>query len=170
MSCAMTVARLALRPREHAETLDIVDDRVHEEGALRPRLVPLRVHEGGVHVLFCFACDLRRGRRGADQCQRVCDYERGMREQFHITSQLQRSVTGFAEKPFRRVPQNSGFRLLRFALRLQTPQILQKGQVHAGPAPPRPPLPGKLSHFSHIQATSALVAPCALKAEDTLQL
>ena len=24
---------------------------VHEEGALQPRLVPLRVHEGGVHVL-----------------------------------------------------------------------------------------------------------------------
>ena len=26
----MTVTRLALRPRGHAETLDIVDDRVHE--------------------------------------------------------------------------------------------------------------------------------------------
>ena len=49
-SCAMTVTRLALRPREHAETLDIVEERVHEEGALRPRLVPLCVHEGGVHA------------------------------------------------------------------------------------------------------------------------
>ena len=44
----MTVTKLALHPREHAETVDIVGDRVHEEGALRPRLVPLRVHEGGV--------------------------------------------------------------------------------------------------------------------------
>ena len=50
MSFAMTVTRLALRPREHAETLDIVDDRVHEEGALRPRVIPLRVHVGGVHA------------------------------------------------------------------------------------------------------------------------
>ena len=50
VSCAMTVTRLALRPREHAETLDNVDDRVHAEGALRPRLVPLRVYEGGVHA------------------------------------------------------------------------------------------------------------------------
>ena len=46
----MTVTRLALRPREHAETLDIVDDRVHEEGTLRPRIVPHRVHQGGVHA------------------------------------------------------------------------------------------------------------------------
>ena len=43
----MTVARLGLQPREH----DVVDDGVHEEGALRPRLVQLRVHEGGVHGL-----------------------------------------------------------------------------------------------------------------------
>ena len=49
VSCAMTVTRLALHPREHARTLDVVDDRVNEEGALQPRLVPLRVHEGGVH-------------------------------------------------------------------------------------------------------------------------
>ena len=48
--CVMTVTKLALHPREHAETLDIVDDRVHEVGAFRPRLVPLRVHEGGVHA------------------------------------------------------------------------------------------------------------------------
>ena len=27
----------------------VVDDRIHEEGALQPRLVPLRVQEGGVH-------------------------------------------------------------------------------------------------------------------------
>ena len=45
----MTVTRLAWHPREHARTLDVVDDRVQEEGALQPRLVPLRVHEGGVH-------------------------------------------------------------------------------------------------------------------------
>ena len=50
VSCVMTVTRLALHPPEHEETLDIVDDRVHEEGALRPRLVPLRVHEGAVHA------------------------------------------------------------------------------------------------------------------------
>ena len=49
MSCGMTVTKLALHPREHAETLDVVDDRVHEEGAVRPSLAPLRVHEGGVH-------------------------------------------------------------------------------------------------------------------------
>ena len=45
MSCVMTVTKLALRPREHPETLDMVDDRIHEESALRPLLVPLRVHE-----------------------------------------------------------------------------------------------------------------------------
>ena len=43
--------------------------------------------------LLCFARDLRRGRRGSDQCWRVCDYERGMRKQFHITSQLVRKGT-----------------------------------------------------------------------------
>ena len=43
----MTIAGLTLHPREH---LDIVADRFHEDGALRPRLVPLRVHEGGVHA------------------------------------------------------------------------------------------------------------------------
>ena len=45
----VAVTRLALHPRQHVETRDIVDDRVHEEGALQPLLVPLRVHEGGVH-------------------------------------------------------------------------------------------------------------------------
>ena len=45
----MTVAKPALHPRDHARTLVVVDDVVHEEGALRPRLEPLRVHEGGVH-------------------------------------------------------------------------------------------------------------------------
>ena len=43
-------SKLALHPCEHAEILDIVDDRVHEEGALQPRLVPLRVHEDGMHA------------------------------------------------------------------------------------------------------------------------
>ena len=50
VSCAMTITRLALHPREHARTQDIVDDRVQEEGALRQLLVPPRVHEGGVHA------------------------------------------------------------------------------------------------------------------------
>ena len=50
VSCVMTVARLALHPREHGESLDIVVDRVHEESALRPRLVQLRVHDSGVHA------------------------------------------------------------------------------------------------------------------------
>ena len=45
----MTVTRLALHPRDYSRILAVVDDRVHEEGALRPRLVPLRFHEGGVH-------------------------------------------------------------------------------------------------------------------------
>ena len=49
MSCVITVTRLAWHPREHARTVDVVDDRVKEEGALQPRLVPLHVHEGGVH-------------------------------------------------------------------------------------------------------------------------
>ena len=40
----MAVTRLAWRPREHVE-----GDRVQKEGALQPRLVPLRVHKGGVH-------------------------------------------------------------------------------------------------------------------------
>ena len=42
----MTVTRLAWHLREHAWTPDIVDDRTHEEGALRPLLAPLCVHEG----------------------------------------------------------------------------------------------------------------------------
>ena len=45
----MTVTRQAWHPRKHAQTLDVADDRVQEAGALPPRLVPLRVHEGGVH-------------------------------------------------------------------------------------------------------------------------
>ena len=45
----MTVTRLAWHPREHARTLDVLDDRIQEEGALQLRFVPLRVHEGGVH-------------------------------------------------------------------------------------------------------------------------
>ena len=54
MSCVMTVtsAGLASAPGVHESTPwapDIVDDRVQEEGALQPRLVQLRVHEGGVH-------------------------------------------------------------------------------------------------------------------------
>ena len=49
MSCVMTVTRLAWHPREHTWAPDIVDDRVQEEGALQPRLVPLRVHQGGLH-------------------------------------------------------------------------------------------------------------------------
>ena len=50
LSCVVTVAKLALHPREQAETMDIAGDRDHEEGALRPRLVPLREHEGGVRA------------------------------------------------------------------------------------------------------------------------
>ena len=48
-SCVMAVTRLAWCPREHTRAPHIEDDRVHKEGALQPRLVPLRVHEGGVH-------------------------------------------------------------------------------------------------------------------------
>ena len=51
VSCVITATRLALHPREHAGTLDVVDDGVHKVGALRTRLVPLRVYEGGVHAL-----------------------------------------------------------------------------------------------------------------------
>ena len=50
VSCVMTITKSALHPREHAKTLDIVGDRVHEQSALFPRIVPLRVHEGGVHA------------------------------------------------------------------------------------------------------------------------
>ena len=49
VSCVMTVTRLAWRPREHTWAPHVEDDRVQQEGALQPRLVPLRVHEGGVH-------------------------------------------------------------------------------------------------------------------------
>ena len=45
----MAVTRLAWRPREHTRAPHVEDDRVQQEGALQPRLVPLRVHEGGVH-------------------------------------------------------------------------------------------------------------------------
>ena len=44
----MAVTRLAWRPREHTRDPHVEDDRVQKEGALQPRLVPLRVHEGGV--------------------------------------------------------------------------------------------------------------------------
>ena len=43
VSCVMAVMRLAWCPREHTQ-----DPHV-EDGALQPRLVPLRVHDGGVH-------------------------------------------------------------------------------------------------------------------------
>ena len=49
VSCVMAVARLACCPREHTRDPHVEDDRVQKEGALQPRLVPLRVHEGGVH-------------------------------------------------------------------------------------------------------------------------
>ena len=49
VSCVMAVTRLAWRPREHTRNPHVEDDRVQKEGALQPRLVPLRVHEGGVH-------------------------------------------------------------------------------------------------------------------------
>ena len=45
----IAVTRLAWRPREHTQDPHVEDDRVRKEGALQPRLVPLRVHEGGVH-------------------------------------------------------------------------------------------------------------------------
>ena len=48
VSCVMAVAMLALRPREHTRSPHIEDVRVQKKGALQPRLVPLRVHEGGV--------------------------------------------------------------------------------------------------------------------------
>ena len=48
VSCVVAVARLVWRPKEHTAP-HIEDDRVQKECALQPRLVPLRVHEGGVH-------------------------------------------------------------------------------------------------------------------------
>ena len=45
----MAVTRLAWRPRELTWAPHVEDDRVQQEGALQPRLVPLHVHEGGVH-------------------------------------------------------------------------------------------------------------------------
>ena len=49
VSCVVAVAMLAWCPREHTRAPHIEDDRVQKKGALQPRLVPLRVHEGGVH-------------------------------------------------------------------------------------------------------------------------
>ena len=49
MSCVVAVTMVAWRPREHTRAPHVEDDRVQQEGALQPRLVPLRVHEGGVH-------------------------------------------------------------------------------------------------------------------------
>ena len=49
VSCVMAVMKLAWCPREHTRDPHVEDDRVQKEGALQPRLVPLRVHEGGVH-------------------------------------------------------------------------------------------------------------------------
>ena len=49
VSCVMAVAMLAWRPREHTRAPHIEDVRVQKKGALLPRLVPLRVHVGGVH-------------------------------------------------------------------------------------------------------------------------
>ena len=49
VSCVVAVAMLAWCPREHTRDPHVEDDRVQQEGALQPRLVPLRVHEGGVH-------------------------------------------------------------------------------------------------------------------------
>ena len=42
VSCVMAVAMLAWCPREHTRAPHIEDDRVQKEGALQPRLVPLR--------------------------------------------------------------------------------------------------------------------------------
>ena len=49
MSCVVAVTKVAWCPREHTRAPHVEDDRVQQEGALQPRLVPLRVHEGGVH-------------------------------------------------------------------------------------------------------------------------
>ena len=49
VSCVGAVAMLAWCPREHTQAPQIEDDRVEKEGALQPRLVPLRLHKGGVH-------------------------------------------------------------------------------------------------------------------------
>ena len=45
----MAVTWLAWCPREHTPAPHIEYDRVQQEGALQPRLVPLRVHECGAH-------------------------------------------------------------------------------------------------------------------------
>ena len=43
VSCAVAVMRLAWCPREHTRDPHVKEDRVQKEGALQPRLVPLRV-------------------------------------------------------------------------------------------------------------------------------
>ena len=40
--CAGASTRIAVQLRKHARTPDIVDDRDHEEGKLRPRRITLR--------------------------------------------------------------------------------------------------------------------------------
>ena len=50
MLCSIAVTGFALQPHEHVGIPDIVDDRVHEEGVLRPRLVQLRVHENSAYT------------------------------------------------------------------------------------------------------------------------
>ena len=42
--------KFVVHTRPQARTPDIVDNRVHKEGALRPRIVPLRVHERSAHT------------------------------------------------------------------------------------------------------------------------
>ena len=54
----MAVTRLAWRQREHTWDPHVEDDRVQKEGALQPRLVPLRVHKGGVHGVEQDAVDV----------------------------------------------------------------------------------------------------------------
>ena len=49
VSCVVAVAMLAWCPRERTRDPHVDDDRAQKEGALQPRLVPLRVNEGGVH-------------------------------------------------------------------------------------------------------------------------
>ena len=51
----MTITRLALHPREHASTVDVVDDRVHEEGALQVEQdAASERHKTGCAVLIIF--------------------------------------------------------------------------------------------------------------------
>ena len=55
MSCVVAVTRVAWRPREHTWDEHVEDDRVQQEGPLQPRLVPLRVHEGGTDLYRNFS-------------------------------------------------------------------------------------------------------------------